>query len=111
MLPSGFRNDKDFAGYLAVFFHSRYSEGVNDGIQFKQSAFKHGVSEADILHAFANPRYDGPIEDTDAGNRYIRLGFDWRGNLLDSIYNEYENHICIFHAMRCRSVFFYLMED
>ncbi|MDR2435652.1 MAG: hypothetical protein LBD47_13955 [Treponema sp.] len=45
-------------------------------IRFKQSVFRHGVSEADIRHAFTNPRYDGPIDGTDAGSRYIRLGFD-----------------------------------
>ena len=49
--------------------------------KFKQSAFRHGVSEAAILHAFTHPRYDGPIEGTDT--RYIRLGFDTNGNLLE----------------------------
>jgi hypothetical protein len=79
-------------------------------IEFKQSAFGHGVSEADIRHAFTNPRYDGPLEGT-AGNRYIRLGFDTHGNLLEMLYNEYDTHVCIFHVMRCRSIFFSLLED
>jgi hypothetical protein len=52
-------------------------------MEFKQSAFRHGVSEAEIRYAFNNPCYDGPIEDTEGGNRYIRLGFDMNGNLLE----------------------------
>ena len=27
------------------------------------------------------------------------------------LYNEYKEHICIFHAMKCRSIFFHLLED
>jgi hypothetical protein len=84
---------------------------VDIAIRFKQSAFRHGVSEAEIRHAFTNPRYDGPIEGTGISNRYIRLGFDTHGNLLEMLYNEYDTHICIFHAMRCRSIFFNLLEN
>ena len=78
-------------------------------IVFRKSAFGHKISEADIRYAFVNPLYDGPIEDAD--NRYIRIGFDNCGNLLELLYNEYEDHVCIFHAMKCRSVFFHLLED
>jgi hypothetical protein len=81
-------------------------------IIFKQSAFRHRINETDIRHAFVNPCYDGPIEDdANKENRYIRLGFDTVGNLLEILYNEYEDHVCIFHAMRCRSIFYYLLED
>jgi hypothetical protein len=96
---------------LVFIFHARYSKEVDIEITFKQSVFRHGVSEADIHHAFTNPRYDGPIEDTETGNRYIRLGFDTQGNLLELLYNEYDTHVCIFHAMRCRNMFFSLLED
>ena len=78
-------------------------------IEFKKSAFWHKINEADILYAFQNPYYDGPIEDTD--NRYIRIGFDTVGNLLEILYNEFEDHVCIFHAMKCRSIFYHLLED
>ena len=80
-------------------------------IVFRKSAFWHKLKEADIRHAFMNPHYDGPIEDTDEGNRYIRIGFDKVGNLLEILYNEYEDYVCIFHAMKCRSIFFHLLED
>jgi len=80
-------------------------------IKFKSSAFSHKISEANIRHAFLNPYYDGPIEDDKLkNNRYIRLGFDKGGNLLEILYNEYDDHVCIFHAMKCRSIFFNLLE-
>ena len=82
-------------------------------IVFKASAFRHKISEHDIRHAFMNPHYDGPIEAEGLekiNNRYIRLGFDTSGNLLEMLYNEYEDHVCIFHAMKCRSIFFDLLE-
>jgi hypothetical protein len=31
--------------------------------------------------------------------------------LLEMLYNEYDTHVCIFHCMRCRSIFFHLLED
>ena len=85
-------------------------------LTFKQSAFRHGVSEVEIRHAFNNPRYDGPIEDSigcmEGENRYIRLGFNGHGNLLEIFYNEYDDtHVCIFHAMPCRSLFFSLLKN
>ena len=80
-------------------------------ILFRKSAFGHKINEADIRHAFVNPLYDGPIEDTNVYNRFIRIGFDNSGNLLELLYNEYKDHVCIFHAMKCRSVFFHLLEN
>jgi len=80
-------------------------------IVFKASAFRHKLSEEEIRHAFMNPYYDGPIESIDkAKNQYIRLGFGKSGNLLEILYNEYDTHVCIFHAMKCRSIFFNLLE-
>jgi hypothetical protein len=57
-----------------------------------------------------NPYYDGPINESDVNNRYIRIGCDKTGNLLEILYNEYEDHVCVFHAMKCRSIFFHLLE-
>jgi len=80
-------------------------------IEFKLSAFSHNIREADIRRAFMNPRYDGSIEDSNGkDNRFLRLGFDMSGNLLEILYNEYSDHVCIFHAMKCRSIFFKLLE-
>ena len=81
-------------------------------IIYKPSAFCHKINESNIYHAFMNPLYDGPIEEKDnKNNRYIRLGFDRAGNLLEIMYNEYENVVCIFHAMKCRSIYLHLLES
>jgi len=81
-------------------------------IVFKKSAFEHKITEDDIRQAFLNPYYDGLIEEEDGNNnRFIRLGFDGSGNLLEIMYNEYKDHVCIFHAMKCRSIFFSLLEN
>jgi hypothetical protein len=110
--PSSFAHiSRESAQHLAFSFHIRSIKQVDFEIKFKQSAFRHGVSEADIRYAFTNPRYDGPIEGIPAGNHYIRPGFDTHGNLLEMLYNEYATHVCIFHAMRCRSIFLSLLED
>ena len=80
-------------------------------IIIRKSAYKHKISEADILYAYNNPYYDGPIESNESNDtRFIRLGFDTSGKLLEILYNEYKDHVCIFHAMKCRSIFFKLME-
>jgi hypothetical protein len=55
-------------------------------IRFIPAVFKHGIREADIRWAFMHPRYDGPIEDME--NKYIRIGFDPHGNLLEMMYRE-----------------------
>ena len=72
-------------------------------IEFNRSAFKHGVKEEDIRWAFFHPCYDGPVEDYE--NKYIRLGFDRSGNLLEIMYNEYDQTVNIFHAMGCRNMY------
>ena len=78
-------------------------------IEFSQSAFKHGIKKEDIRWAFLHPRYDGPLEDLES--KYIRLGFDRSGNLLEIMYNENDKFtVKIFHAMRCRSIYYPLLD-
>ncbi|GHV85263.1 hypothetical protein AGMMS50230_08710 [Spirochaetia bacterium] len=73
------------------------------------AAFKHGISEENIRWAVIHPRYEGPIEDEE--NRYIVLGFDRAGNLLEIMYNRLnEKKVKVFHAMKCRSIFFSLLD-
>ena len=79
-----------------------------DTIYFNRSAFKHGVTEEDIRWAFLHPRYDGPVEELEA--KYIRIGFDPAGNLLEIMYNEIGGQVNIFHAMRCRSIYYPLLK-
>jgi hypothetical protein len=79
-----------------------------DAIEFNQSAFKHGIFEEDIRWAFLHPCYDGPIENME--NKYIRLGFDRLGRLLEIMYNEIDEHsVNVFHAMKCRSIYYQLL--
>ena len=58
-------------------------------IEFNESAFKHGISEDDIYWAFFHQFhscYDGPIEEME--NKFLRLGFDKSGNLLEIVYSQ-----------------------
>jgi hypothetical protein len=74
----------------------------------KESAFKHGITEEDIGHAFATARYDGLVEDST--NKYLLIGFDTKSNPIEILYNEFgENGKNVFHAMACRSMFYSLL--
>jgi hypothetical protein len=77
-------------------------------VVFADSAFKHGLTKADIMWAFENARYDGPSEDE--LNKRMLLGFDTRGNPIEVMYNELEgNTIRVFHAMPCRGQYIGLL--
>jgi hypothetical protein len=74
----------------------------------RESAFKHGVTEADILHAFRTVRYDGPVKGYD--NKFLLLGFDTKANPIEVIYNEFgEDGLDVFHAMACEPKYFPLL--
>jgi hypothetical protein len=78
------------------------------GIKFNQSAFKHGVTEADILWAFETFIYEDPIDGAD--NKYLVLGFNIHGNLIEVMYNRIDqDNINVFHAMPCRRAFLALI--
>jgi hypothetical protein len=79
-------------------------------ITFKDSAFKHGATKADICHACETQRYDEPMPGED--NKYLLLGFSVAGNLLEVMYNEVEeDKIKVFHAMPCRPQYLALLEE
>jgi hypothetical protein len=79
-------------------------------VKYARSAFKHGVSEADIRHAINNSRYDDVFEDDVDKN--LLLGFDCNANLLEILYNIIdERNIKVFHAMKCRNGFLDLIEE
>jgi len=45
-------------------------------------------------------------------NKFIRLGFDRSGNLLEIMYNENDKFTAkIFHAMICRSIYYHLLRE
>jgi len=71
---------------------------------FNESAFKHGIAEADIRTAFSRPLFDGLLENY--YNKFLLTGFDTRGNILEIMYNLVDKHtVHVFHAMKCRKAF------
>jgi hypothetical protein len=77
-------------------------------IEFNSSAFDHGITEASIRQAIMNPVYNDILDEFD--NKYLLLGFDNSGKLLEIIYNDIdERSINIFHAMRCRKCYYHLL--
>jgi hypothetical protein len=76
---------------------------------FNKSAFAHDIAEADIRNAFSTFVFDGAIENTE--NKFLVMGFDTNGNLLEVMYNIIGgNAINIFHAMKCRKEFIKLIK-
>ena len=82
-------------------------------IKFSQSAFKHGVCEADIRWTIDTAKYDGILEDDeDAENKRLLIGFDRNANLIEIIYNVIDNDtVRVFHAMKCRNAYKRLLEN
>jgi hypothetical protein len=71
--------------------------------EFNPAAFKHGVSEVDIRHAFEHRLFDHPVAREEY--KHLLLGFDSRLNLLEILYNEIDDTtVNVFHAMKCRKV-------
>jgi hypothetical protein len=78
-------------------------------IVYAPSAFKHEVSSENIRRALVSPEYEGPLEDDET--RRIVLGFDHNGNLLEIFYNQLDERTAkVFHAMKCRSIFYHLLD-
>ena len=70
-------------------------------IEYTESAFRHGVTIRDIECAMAVPLVDRLMEKH--VNKYLIIGFDLKGNMLEIMYNLVdENTANVFHAMTCR---------
>jgi len=85
-------------------------------IKISNSAFKHGIKEADIRLAFDNKLYDERLDDSDGEDvfdaKYLLIGFDRNANLIEILYNVVdENTIKVFHAMKCRNIFMPLIKN
>ena len=81
-------------------------------VEFNPSAFKHGIEEADIRRAFDNAIYDGWLNEGKGQDKdkFLLIGFDRKGNPLEIIYNYIDDKsINVFHAMKCRNIFHYLL--
>jgi hypothetical protein len=78
-------------------------------IEFNPAAFKHGVTEDNIRWVLRHHLFDGIVEEDDE-NKYLVLGFDEAGNLLEIMYNLIDDQaINVFHAMKCRRTFYPLL--
>jgi len=76
-----------------------------------ESALKHkDITEEDILQALALPMVDRLMPKYQ--NKYLLVGFDRNGNLLEVMYNiRRDGSYNVFHAMRCRKEFYHLVEE
>jgi len=86
---------------------------VDIAIEFNPSAFKHGKNEADIRWAFDTAKYDGWFNggEGQAKDKYLLIGFDMKGNLIEILYNFIgDDTINVFHAMECRSIYYHLIQ-
>jgi uncharacterized DUF497 family protein len=73
-------------------------------LRFSQSAFKHGISEADIRKAIEQRLFDHAMPGEEHKN--LLIGLDRNGNPLEIIYNVREDDVInVFHAMKCRKAY------
>ena len=80
-------------------------------IVFVPSAFEHHISEENIRWVLLNHLADGIIEEEDE-TKYLSVGFDKTGNLLEVMYNIIdEQTIKVFHAMKCRKQYYSKLEE
>jgi len=71
-------------------------------VEFNQAAFRHNISEEDILHALETKVYDVSIGEFP--EKCVVIGFDRAGNPLELLYNPVDdNSIYVFHAMKLRN--------
>ena len=67
------------------------------------SALKHGMGAEDAAHAAHWAPWGEPLEDDDWPHRELRLGFDTRARLLETIVLVFENgNELVIHAMPAR---------
>jgi len=91
-----------FGLQASVYFLVLRLYNINMTLVFNPSAFRHDVTENDIEAAMATPLFDELIEGYD--NKYLLIGFNMSGNLIEVMYNLVDEDIAnIFHAMDCRN--------
>ncbi|GHV12068.1 hypothetical protein AGMMS49938_03910 [Fibrobacterales bacterium] len=84
---------------------------MNVNVEYAKSAFKHGVTEADILWAFKTVEYDAVLEDLGMTDKNLLIGFDKNANLIEILYKAVdEDSVVVFHAMKCRPAFVTLLK-
>ena len=73
-------------------------------VEILPSATKHGLSKEDILCALERSIHDETLQ-TDP-NKTLSIGYDGKARLLEVIFHVISNeHIVVFHAMKCRKIY------
>jgi hypothetical protein len=82
-------------------------------VQINESALRHDITEEDIHRALATVVFDGLLPKY--SNKFLLIGFDCNGNLLEIMYNIREERedesYNVFHAMKCRKEFYHYAEE
>jgi hypothetical protein len=79
-------------------------------VQINESALRHDIAEEDILRALALPLVDRLMPKYE--NKYLLIGFDRSGKLLEIMYNiRKDGSYNVFHAMKCRKEFYHYVEE
>jgi hypothetical protein len=82
---------------------------VDIEVIFNEAAFRHGISEEDIRIALGSFLLDAALSGED--NKFLLIGFDMNGNLIELMYNIVDDHsINVFHAMKCRKAYLKLLD-
>jgi len=96
--------------YLEFKKYIGYAVSMRRDIVCKKSAFKHKITLENIRHALDYPWYEGALDGYE--NKYIVLGTDRAGNLLEIMYNEMEDGtLNVFHAQLCRAIYLPLLKN
>ena len=78
-------------------------------IFYNSAAFKHGITTLDIENAISLFLFDSALAGEEG--KYLLIGFDTSGNLLEIMYNVInDNSINVFHAMKCRKEYIKLLK-
>lgn len=79
-------------------------------LRIADSALKHGHTREDISHAFDLAVFDGGIDADVEPPKYLTIGPDPAGNLLELVGGPRANgDYLIWHAMRCRPQYLALL--
>lgn len=74
------------------------------------SALKHGVSSEDAIQAADWPQWIEPLTEDDWPHRQLRLGFDTKARLLETVVLVFESdELMVIHAMPARKHYWDLL--
>lgn len=74
------------------------------------AAEKHGVEPNDAAHAASWPLWIDSLDD-DSPARQLRIGFDTRGRLLETVVLVFDSGSeLVIHAMKCRPQYLSLLD-